>query len=73
MKKFIVLLIVAIIACSCSGYIVGDSYEVTKVSHKGGWGYEYQVEIKCLDPYYDNYFTMYTNELYSVGDTISIK
>ena len=85
MKKILVLitLIVCLVSCQCQGPtslpIVGDKYEVTKVEVRPHFGYKYTVEIRCTDKksnsgtFNGNHHTLYTNELYTVGDIITIK
>lgn len=85
MKKILVLIIaiICLVSCQCQGPtslpIVGSKYEVTKVEVRHHIGYKYTVEMKCLDmksnggTFNGNHHTFYTNEIYTVGDTITIK
>ena len=85
MKKILVLIILVICLASCqcqnptSIPIVGDKYEVTKVELKSYAGYKYTVEIRCTDKrghhgtLAGNHHIFHTNELYTVGDIITIK
>ena len=85
MQKILVLitLILCLVSCQCQGPtslpIVGDKYEVTKVEVRPHIGYKYTVEMRCTDKkshsetIKGNYHTLYTNELYTVGDIITIK
>lgn len=85
MKKILVLiaLVICLASCQCQNPtsipIVGDKYEVTKVELKPYIGYKYTVEIRCTDKrstrgtFGGNHHIFHTNELYTVGDTITIK
>ena len=85
MKKILVLitLILCLVSCQCQGPtslpIVGDKYEVTKVEVRPHIGYKYTVEMRYADKkshsetIKGNYHTLYTNELYTVRDIITIK
>lgn len=58
--------------------IIGDKYIVTCVEREGYYGLTYTVKIKSLHPksnqntWNGNRFTLYTDKLYTVGDTIKI-
>ena len=89
MKKILVLiasivcLVSCLVSCQCQGPtslpIIGDNYEVTKVEVRPHFGYKYTVEIRCTDKksnsgtFDGNCHKLYTNELYTVGDIITIK
>ena len=80
MKKLIISL-GALIFLDCTGPIVGDNYIVTKVEKDNRYKKLYKVEIRCLDAESgcDDYTRngnikiLYTNYLYTVGDTVKIK
>ena len=80
MKKLIISLS-TFIFLGCTGPIVGDSYIVTKVEKYRRYRKSYKVEIRCLDiesgcnayTLEGNVKTLYTNHLYTVGDTVKIK
>ena len=89
MKKILVLIALitclasCLVSCQCQGPtslpIIGDNYEVTKVEVRSHFGYKYTVEIRCTDKksnsgtFDGNHHKLYTNELYTVGDIITIK
>lgn len=89
MKKILVLIALIVclasylVSCQCQGPtslpIIGDNYEVTKVEVRPHFGYKYTVEIRCTDKksnsgtFDGNHHKLYTNELYTVGDIITIK
>ena len=89
MKKILVLIASIVcfasclVSCQCQGPtslpIIGDNYEVTKVEVRPHLGYKYTVEIRCTDKksnsgtFDGNHHKLYTNELYTVGDIITIK
>lgn len=89
MKKILVLIALIVCfasclaSCQCQGPtslpIIGDNYEVTKVEVRPHFGYKYTVEIRCTDKksnsgtFDGNHHKLYTNELYTVGDIITIK
>ena len=89
MKKILVLIALIVclasclVSCKCQGPtslpIIGDNYEVTKVEVRSHFGYKYTVEIRCTDKksnsgtFDGNHHKLYTNELYTVGDIITIK
>ena len=89
MKKILVLiawivfLASCLVSCQCQGPtslpIIGNNYQVTKVEIRSHLGYKYTVEIRCTDKisnrgtFNGNHHKLYTNELYTVGDIITIK
>ena len=89
MKKILVLIALIVclasclVSCQCQGPtslpIIGDNYEVTKVEVRSHFGYKYTVEIRCTDKksnsgtFDGNHHKLYTSELYTVGDIITIK
>lgn len=89
MKKILVLIALIVcfasclVSCQCQGPtslpIIGDNYQVTKVEVRSHFGYKYTVEIRCTDKksnsgtFDGNHHKLYTNELYTVGDIITIK
>ena len=80
MKKLIVIIIAALLLCSCSKMnIVGNQYVVTSVEKdRNNYGLKYKIKIQAthdkagLNTWNGNHFTMYTDELYMVGDTLTI-
>lgn len=89
MKKILVLIALIVcfasclVSCQCQGPtslpIIGNNYQVTKVEIRSHFGYKYTVEIRCTDKnsnlgtFNGNHHKLYTNELYTVGDIITIK
>ena len=81
MKKLIVIIIAALLLCSCGRMnIVGNQYVVTSVERyqSGNYHTNYKIKIRSVHPranintWDGNKFTMYTDELYMVGDTLTI-
>ena len=80
MKKLIIAIITALLLCSCGKMkIVGNQYIVTSVKDdKNIYELKYKIEIRSLherssvNTWDGNKFTMYTDELYMVGDTLTI-
>lgn len=80
MKKLIIAIITALLLCSCGKMkIVGNQYIITSVKDdSNSYGLKYRIEIRSLHEKSDlntwdgNKFTMYTDELYMVGDTLTI-
>lgn len=80
MRKLIVIIIAALLLCSCGRMkIVGNQYVVTSVKDdRNSYELKYKIEIRSLhkksniNTWDGNKFTMYTDELYMVGDTLTI-
>lgn len=82
MKKILFVLLVLLTLVSCHNRpIIGDTYVVREVYGYGNadYKYKYTVNIESTDPdaskytFDGNKFTFYTNKLYTVGDTITIR
>lgn len=72
MKKLILLLSLAFTMCGCDGQYVNDLGIVIGVEKNHGLYKEQGKYIVEVSQYFNDHYFLYTNTLYTVGDTIQV-
>lgn len=75
MKKLLALVALIVLLTACEKETVFQKGIVIKSETNDRYGYKYRVEVHnvALKGFKPSWYTLFTNEIYQVGDTITIK